>query len=246
MKNQPAAISIRQSAITAGWAIVIMTIAAVMATDVTIGPLIVSEDPTATFENIMDHLTLFRVGVLSWIVVLICDIIAAWGLYFYFRPVNIGVSLISAWLRVVYTAMLGASIYNLNSVIELCDTDYHLSNIGYEQLESQTWLFLNSFNSSWSMGLIVFSLHIFFLGYLGFKSNYVPRIISILLIIGSVGYMIIHLSNLLIPQYQDLIDILGWVFILPMLSEVALGIWLLVKGKYAQTAVDPFDQRHLH
>ena len=231
MKSTLPETSLRTAALTGGTAILLMTIAAVVATDIAIGPLIIKEDPTITIQNIQNNLFLFRVGIFSWIVVLICDVIAAWGLYIFLRPVNKGISLISAWLRIVYTAILGTSILNLNHVLELLTSDYHLTSIGYANLESQSWMFLNSFDSSWSIGLIVFALHILLLGYLGLKSQYVPKLISIFLIIGFVGYMVIHLLNLLSPHLQNLIQILGWIFIIPMLSEVALGVWLLVKGK---------------
>lgn len=215
----------------AGFSIVLMTIAAVVSTDLTIGSLVVPENPTATFENIKGNLLLFRLGVLSWIIVMISDILVAWGLYIFLRPVNKSISLISAWLRIVYTAILGTSIMNFAHILELFNTEYYTKAFGQVHLESRTWFYLNSFDASWSIGLIVFSLHIFLLGYLGLKSNYIPKLLSIFLIIGCIGYLTIHLSNLLIPEYQNFIQILGWIFILPMLSEVALGFWLLFKGK---------------
>ena len=224
-------LSLRKAAITGGIAILLMTIAAVVATDIAIGPLIIEDDPTSTIQNIQNNLFLFRIGILSWIVVLICDVIAAWGLYIFLCPVNRHISLISAWLRIVYTAILGTSILNLNYVLELLGSEYYQSSASYAVVESQNWMFLKSFDSSWSIGLLVFALHIFLLGYLGLKSNYVPKILSIFLIIGSVGYLVIHLINLLFPQFEYLIQILGWIFIVPMLSEVALGLWLLTKGK---------------
>jgi len=224
-------ISMHKAATVAGFAIIIMTLAAVVATDIAIGPLIELGNPTATIQNIKSNLMLFRVGIVSWIVVLICDIIAAWGLYVFLSPVDNSISLLSAWLRIVYTSILGTSILNLNYVLELIVSEYHLTTIGYTNLESQTWLFLNSFDSSWSVGLVVFSIHIFFLGYLGYKSTYIPKLLSVFLIIGFVGYMLIHLFNLLIPQFQNLLQILEWIFIIPMLSEVAFGLWLVVKGK---------------
>lgn len=231
MKANTPEISMHKAAVVAGFSIVLMTIAAVVSTDLTIGSLIVLENPTATFENIKGNLFLFRVGVLSWIVVLISDILVAWGLYIFLRPVNKSISLISAWLRIVYTALLGTSILNFAYILELFNSEYYTTVQGFVHLESRTWFYLNSFDASWSIGLIVFSLHIFLLGYLGLKSNYVPKLLSIFLIIGFVGYMTIHLSNLLIPEYQNFIQILEWIFILPMLSEVALGFWLLFKGK---------------
>ncbi len=224
----------RQAALIAGVAILLMTLAAVIATDLAIGPLIVQDNPTLTFENIKSHQLQFRIGVLSWVVVLICDVVAAWGLYIFLSPVNKGISLLSAWLRIVYTALLGTSILKYTTILELLDSEYYLTAFGAIQIEAQTWSSLNGFDASWSIGLIVFGLHIFLIGYLGLKSKYVPKLLSIFLLIGFLGYTMIHLSSLLIPQYQTLIEVLGWIFILPILSEVALGLWLLVKGKDIQ------------
>ncbi|TAI47820.1 DUF4386 domain-containing protein [Flagellimonas allohymeniacidonis] len=234
MKTSLVKISVGQAAVIAGIAIVSMTIAAVVATDVSIGKLTISEDPTATFENIKNNQMLFRIGVLSWIVVLVSDIVAAWGLYLFFKPISEGISLVSAWLRIVYTAILGTSILNFSYILELFNTDYQQIIFGEPHLVSQTWIFLTRFDTSWSIGLIIFALHILALGYLCLKSNYVPKLISIFLVIGGMGYFIIHTSRLLVPEYQSAIEILNWIFILPMLSEVALGIWLLVKGKNIQ------------
>jgi hypothetical protein len=44
------------------------------------------------------------------------------------------------------------------------------------------------------------------------------------------GYLIPNIMNLLLPEYEQIKTILEWIFIIPMLSEVGLGIWFLVKG----------------
>src|SRR5210317_1504588 len=94
------------SALTSGSAIVMMTVAAVMATDVTIGGLVVENDAAATLNNIMESKIKYRLGVFSWLIILICDVIAAWGLYVFFRITNKELSLLTAWFRLVYAAML--------------------------------------------------------------------------------------------------------------------------------------------
>lgn len=221
----------RKAAMVAGIAIVTMTLAAVVATDIAIGPLVIADAPAATFDNIAGAPIMLRLGLLSWMVVLISDIFAAWGLYMYYKPINKELSLISAWLRIVYTAILGAAILNYVDILQLNNMGDQI--LGYElaYLESQTWLLLNQFEAEWSVGLLVFGLHIFLLGYLGLKSAYIPKLLSISLIIGAVGYLMINAFKILIPEQEDLLAVLQWIFILPMLAEVALGLWLLVKGK---------------
>ncbi|WP_406658316.1 DUF4386 family protein [Methanolobus sp. ZRKC2] len=51
-------------------------------------------------------------------------------------------------------------------------------------------LYINSFNNTWLIGLVFFALQLFVFGYLIFKSDYIPGIIEVLLIIASLGYLI--------------------------------------------------------
>ena len=228
--NNVNSISLRRAAIITGIAILIMTAAAVVATDLSIGSLIVPDNAAATTNNIRDSETLFRISILSWLIVLICDVLAAWGLYIFLKPVNKDYSLIMAWLRLVYVALLGTALLNYIKVLQLISDDNYPSALGIDQFQSQVMLLLNAFDNMWSIGLIVFGLHIFLLGYLSYKSGYVPKTFGVLLIIAFAGYVITNLGNLLLRDYADYKMVLGFIFLLPMLSEVALGLWLLIRG----------------
>lgn len=103
--------------------------------------------------------------------------------------------------------------------------------MGTEQLQAQVMLFLEAFDDFWSIGLLIFGLHIFLLGYLVLRSGYVPKTLGVLLIIASVGYLTIHSAKLLFPGYENYITIIEWIFILPMVvGELGLALWLLIKG----------------
>jgi hypothetical protein len=224
-------ISQRQAAIVTGVAIITMTVAAVFATDILIGSLIVPEDAAATVDNLRASEMQFRAGIFSWLIVLICDVLAAWGLYIFFRPVNRGISLLMAWLRLVYVAVLGTAIANLIVVLLLVTGKFQLALIVPEQLKAQVMLFMDAFDSVWSMGLVVFGIHLLLLGYLACRSGYVPKIFGLLLVISFVGYLVIHIGNLLLPDSENFKRIMGWIFILPMIvGEVGLGVWLLIQG----------------
>ncbi len=227
-------ISLRKAAIVSGIAILIMTIAATAANDLTIGSLIVKDNAALTTSNIMDSGMLFRTGIFSWLVVLICDVLAAWGLYIFLRPVNKELSLLTAWLRLVYIAILAISILNYVKVLLLINGSDYISALTTVQFQSQVMLHLTAFDEMWSIGLIVFGLHVGVLGYLSFKSGYIPKTFGVLLIIAFAGYIITNLGNLLVPGYDNYKRLLGFIFLLPMLSEVALGLWLLIKGGKVQ------------
>lgn len=220
----------KQSAIVSGFAIIVMTIAAIIATDVTIQNLVVKSDMTTTLTNILAAKTKFNIGVLSWLIVLIFDLIAAWGLYLFFITINSNLSLLTAWFRLTYVAMLAVSILNLIYVHQII---YQMepSDVGVSSYMAENIMFyLNAFDSMWSISLIVFGIHILFVGYLSLKSEHIPNIFGILLIIAFFGYIFPKMSNLLFPQYKYFMETIELIFLFPMLGEVALGIWLFAIG----------------
>jgi hypothetical protein len=68
-------------------------------------------------------------------------------------------------------------------------------------------------------------------GYITLKSDNIPKVIGILLLLASIGYIVIHLFNTFLPQYNGVISILNIIFSLPMIvGELGFGIWLLLRG----------------
>ncbi|WP_145385827.1 DUF4386 family protein, partial [Staphylococcus epidermidis] len=72
-----------------------------------------------------------------------------------------------------------------------------------------TMLFLEAFEYIWSIGLIIFGLHLFALGYVTFLSKQIPKFISVLLFIAAIGYIVIHVMNTMFSQYDAMISILN-------------------------------------
>jgi hypothetical protein len=58
-----------------------------------------------------------------------------------------------------------------------------------------------------------------------------PRILGILLIVASIGYLIDSFANFLLPNYTDYKDIFLLVVVIPgIIGELSLTFWLLLKG----------------
>jgi hypothetical protein len=115
------------------------------------------------------------------------DIVVAWALYILLKPVNKSLSLLTAWLRIVYAAILGIALVNLTNVIQLLSGAGYLVAIETNQLNAQVMLSLNTFNDGWNVGMVIFGFHLLLLGYLVFKSGFIPKFIGILIIIASFG-----------------------------------------------------------
>jgi len=95
-----------------------------------------------------------------------------------------------------------------------------------DQLHALVLLFLNAHESVVLIWGLFFSLHLFFLGYLVYKSGYIPRILGIALVIASACYLIQDFGTILFPKYEEMFSTIGFLSII----ELVFPIWLLIKG----------------
>ena len=231
MTNRIADISLRKAALVAGFGLLIMMIPAVFANFFVFSSLIVPGDAATTANNIIASEGLFRAGIISWIIVIILDVVVAWALYVLLKPVHKSLSLFAAWSRLVYSIIFGIALANYFSVLLLLSGADYLAVFETGQLHAQVMLFINAFNYGWDIGYVFFGLHLFFLGYLVFKSShilfksvYIPKILGVLLIIASFGYLIDAFGKFLSPNYDA--NVAMFMFI----GEPLFMIWLLWKG----------------
>lgn len=231
MSAQIIDISHRKAAKVAGFAILTMAILAGFAYGYVLKSLVVPENANTTVNNIIASETLFRAAIFSFLLVLICDVLTAWALFIFLKQVNQSLSLLAAWLRLVYTAILGTAILNFVIVLFLVSGADYLKAFEVGQVNAQVLLFLNAFNGIWSIGLIVFGCHLIVLGYLAFKSGYIPKIFGILLIIASLCYIVSNSASLLLSDYERYKGTVESILSVPMIiGELGFGLWLLFKG----------------
>lgn len=218
----------RGAAIASGISLLVMAAAAAYGYGFVHARLVVPNDAAATAANLGAHAALFRTEILSWLLILICDVIAAWGLYRFFEPINRGLSLIGAWLRLTYAALLGTAVSDLASALIAAE------NPAAGGQPEQVMRSLRTFEFVWSAGLIVFGVHLFVIGFLMLRTAQGSRIVSgigLLLQLAGLSYLTIHLCRIVIPGGSPVIDLLETVLSLPMAAgELALAIWLLARG----------------
>ena len=222
-------ITSRQSAIIAGAGLLLMAIIAPLANFAILQKLIDPGDIAGTTGNIIASEGAFRTSIGLFMGVALLDIIVAWALYIFLKPVNRHISLLAAWLRVVYAAMLAASLIYLINVVLLLNGGESLRTFSTEQVQSLVMLSLQNFLQGWEFGLILFGFHLLILGALFLKAGTMRRILGILLLIAALGYIIDGTGKLLIPGYDLSISM----FTFP--GELVLMIWLLIRGIKAES-----------
>ena len=187
---------------------------------------IVPGDATATVNNILASELLFRIGFIGWLVHSFCEIVLSVLLYVLLKPVSKTLALLMASLRLVHIAILGINLLNLFFALLLLSGADYLTVFETNQLHALVLLFLDAHKYGFAIGLTIFGFHVFFLGYLVLKSDYFPRILGVLLIIASFGYLIDSSATFLFPNYETYPVIMVPLFI----AELSFALWLLFKG----------------
>jgi hypothetical protein len=221
----------RQLALVAGISSVIMFGAAMVAEMLARQQLIVAGDATATAHNIIGGGFSFRMGMLGFFTVMLCDVLVAWAMYLFLQPAGKQLSLLAAWLRLMYTAVFGISLTSLMSGYRLLTDGQAAAVFQADQLHAQAMLHFNAFNDGWAIAFLFFGLHLLLLGYLIIKSTAMPKVLGILLMAAGTAYLIDNFAKLLLPNYAEVQGILTALVVLPsIVGELGLAIWLLVRG----------------
>lgn len=207
----------RTAAIVAGIALAIMAVLGGFANFGAIVPLIARGDAEQTAQNISGAPLLFFAGVASFFIVALLDIVVAGALYTLFRPVSRRVSAAAAWLRSVYAVLL---------VVALSQLVLGFSLLGTPETALPV---LESFNTIWVISLGVFGISLLLVGYLAFRSGFIPKIFGILLVVSGIGYLADAIGMAFIPDFTAVFA--QFMFV----GEVAIIFWLLIKGRRLPT-----------
>lgn len=212
----------RQAALTAGFAYLFMPVT--FAEFYVFPRLLIPTNIEQTVQNITAHGRLFFAAILCNLVTLVLDVVIAWALYVLLAPVNRSLSLLTAWFRLIYTAVALFGLLNLVTVLRLVKTPDYLTAFGSQQLHAQVHLLLNSFRYDWSMGLLIFGIHLCLLGYLIHRSSYIPKILGLLLFIVGLSWEISSLRPYLYPNAN-----LGFIWNIGF-GELIFPLWLVIRG----------------
>lgn len=194
--------------------------------------LIVPGDATTTANNIIASESLFRMGIVSDSILFLSEIVLTVILYVLLKPVSRTLSMVAAFARLAMTAMQGINlVFNLAALLLLSGTGY-LTVFEPAQLHALVLLLFDAHNYGAIVWGTFFGLHCFVLGWLLFKSGYFPRILGILMVLASLGYLTDSFGNFLSPAYGERFS---WVvYVTAFVGEFPFFIWLLFKGVNVQ------------
>jgi len=184
-------------------------------------------DAAAVASKIVTSEWLFRVGFASFVLAAVLFLLSAWALYVLLKPVNKDLALLFLLLNLGGVAVKCASlIFEFAAMLLLSGADY-LNVFPADQLQALAMLLLNLYNIGFMIAQVFFGLWLLPLGYLVFKSGYLPKVLGILLIADCFAILIWFFQFFLFPGY-DVVSYPG--LALSFVAEAALCLWLVIWG----------------
>jgi hypothetical protein len=189
--------------------------------------IVVSGDAAATANNILSHLPLFRLGLATGLIATACYIAVTALFYDLFEPVNRSLSLLAAFFSLVGCAILVfGSLFQLAPLVVLGGGQY-LSVFKAEQLQALAQMFLELNSLAVNICLVFFAFYNLLIGYLIFKSAFLPRFLGVLMALAGLGWL-----TFLYPPLANYLS--PYILVLGFVAELLLMLWLLVMGVNVQ------------
>jgi len=179
------------------------------------------------YQAIATNAFSFRLGLVVAFLSAFLFLVTAWGLYVLLRPVNKDMALFFLLLNTVGVAIQCASMLPLVSAMLQGDAASGMQAFSAAQLQGLSYLSISVYKTGFVTAQLFFGTWLFPLGYLVYKSRFLPRFLGVLLMLDGIAVLIWFLQALLLPAYPA-ITYPG--LAVSFVAEVGLALWLLVKG----------------
>jgi hypothetical protein len=219
----------RTAAKIAGVSFLLSMVIVVFANYVLLSPLVVPRNAAETARNIVAHETQFRVALTGFLFYSLNTLVLLAALYVVFKPISQGLALLGSLLRLVFAVLWLLSTLNLLSALRLASAPPYLQVFETDRLQALARTSIGGTFDDYYVGLPFFGLAATTWAWLWLKSGYIPRKLSIFGIISSAWCVFCAFVFLIFPDFQKPVN--PYWFDSPMaLFELAVGVWLLVKG----------------
>jgi hypothetical protein len=193
--------------------------------------LVVYGDAATTATNILAHEQLFRLALAADIIVAVCYIAVTLLFFDLFKPVNRSLSLLAAFFSLVGCAIAALTcVFHLAPLVVL-GGGHELSAFNVGQLQALALTFLKLHSQGYNISLVFFGFYCLLVGYLIFRSTFLPRVLGVLMTLAGLCYMPYSFATLLSPEFAA--RLFPWVM-MPGAGELVLALWLLVVGVNVQ------------
>lgn len=190
--------------------------------------LTVYGNAAATAHNILASEQLYRFGFVADLLTLIAGTVVGFIFYVLFKPVNRNLSLLALIFSVTAGAVMAANLIHQFAALLLLHNASYLKSFTVEQLQALSLFFLNLQSEGYNISLLLFAFYFPLIGYLVYKSGFLPRVLGVLYALAGVGYLVNSLAWFLAPHYAAYL--FPYILFPAFIGECSMSLWLIFKG----------------
>mgnify|MGYP002629274497 CR=1 FL=1 len=184
------------------------------------------ENASVTLENLKNNEFIFKLSIVSGILMALTFLMLAYVLYRLFFQVN---NTMARLLLIFVAISVGFSFSNMThklDILTLLNKPQYLSGV---DLETQIMLHFESYGNGILVNSVFWGLWLFPFGYLVFRSGFLPKLLGSFLMLGFLGYLTEFAGPLLMEGYYGsfLSEYIG---IPGMIGEFGICLWMLIMG----------------
>lgn len=188
--------------------------------------LVVAGNAASTAHNIQANEMLYRLGLAAHILVLTTNVPLAVIFYDLFKAVSRRLALLVVFFTLVATAVEGANLLNQFAPLVLLDGAHNSGALTAEQLQTLAYTHVELTPISYDIQQVFFASYGLAIGYLIFRSTFLPRILGVLMAIGALCYLAYSFADVLAPQFAA--HLVPYIQLPSGVAEISLTLWLLV------------------
>ena len=182
----------------------------------------------ATAHSVAASDALYRIGLVSGLVGNMSTILLAVALYVTLRPVDRNLAMTALLFRLAESTIGGMVVVFGFATLQIYLDANHTTAFDANQLGALADLVSRLSGAGTNVSVVFFSLGSALFFYLFLRSAYIPRILAMWGLLGSVFCLAAFAANLLLPQPSELLLGVG---ALPIgIAEPVVGLWLLIRG----------------
>ncbi len=228
MKTNELNLSTKALARTTGFFYLLIITGGLMSGMFVRGTLIDPANAEITLNNLVENESLFRLGFLGDLIMVLSDVIVSVLFYFLLVNVHKGLAIFAAVFRLLQSTVLGANLINLFKPILMIQGADKLSTEQLTDLSSDVLTQIQVFDYGYLISGVFFAINCLLMGVLLYKSADFPKIIGVMIFIAGLGYVFNSMASFIAPSLIEISTIV--MLCTAVISELTFCAYLLIVG----------------
>jgi hypothetical protein len=190
--------------------------------------IFVAGDAAATAHNIQANELLYRLGIVAHVIILLTNVPLAVIFYELFKVVSRRLALLVVFFTLVGTAVEGSNLASQFAPLSLLVDGHYSTALTPAQVQALAYMPVDLQGVSYAVNSFFFGFYGLTIGYLVYRSTFLPRVIGVLLAIGAACYLTYSFALLISPVFAA--HLVPYIQLPSLIGEGSFCLWLLIAG----------------